>query len=100
MLAFSFAYMCALFCFASHKIFELVVQDFCMFLRIFAVFFITTIVLLRRCDRASIKSKLLRQWRGLAMAARPLPPPNRRDSGLVCYGVWGDGLQGVDLISK
>ena len=50
----------------------------------------------RRVSRATIEERLLRQWRGLAVEARPLPPAGRADSGLVAAsGVWADGLRGA-----
>ena len=48
----------------------------------------------RRASRATIESHLLAQWRRLAFGDRPLPPPGRKDSGLVGYGLWSDGLRG------
>ena len=48
----------------------------------------------RRNDRHAWTRSFLSQWRDLAPADRPLPPPGYADSGLVCYGVWSDGLKG------
>lgn len=48
----------------------------------------------RDYDRATIAGRFRRQWRGLDMADRPLPPRGRADSGIVTYGSWSDGLVG------
>ena len=48
----------------------------------------------RRYSRATIEERLLAQWRDFSMEGRPLPPRRRRDSGLVGYGTWSDGLVG------
>jgi hypothetical protein len=49
----------------------------------------------RRHERHVMEKPFLRQWRGLTLADRPLPPPGYADSGLVCDGVWSDGLKGA-----
>jgi hypothetical protein len=48
----------------------------------------------RRVERSVIAARLQRQWRNLNMADRPLPGPNRADSGVIGYGSWSDGLVG------
>ena len=48
----------------------------------------------RRNERAALTRSCQGQWRKLAPADRPLPPPGYADSGLICYGVWSDGLKG------
>jgi hypothetical protein len=48
----------------------------------------------RRAERPVIASHFESQWRRLTMEERPLPPPGQRDSGLICFGVWRDGLKG------
>jgi len=49
----------------------------------------------RRHERHVLERSFMSQWRGLTPADRPLPPPGYADSGLVCYGVWSDGLKGA-----
>lgn len=45
-------------------------------------------------ERHVMTRSFLAQWRGLALADRPLPPPGYADSGRICYGTWSDGLKG------
>jgi hypothetical protein len=48
----------------------------------------------RRDERSTLACHLQSQWRKLDMEDRPLPPRGRRDSGLICYGLWKHGLEG------
>ena len=47
----------------------------------------------RRYTRSKIAKALQDQWRYLAVADRPLPPPGRADSGLVPGATWGEALR-------
>ena len=49
----------------------------------------------RRYSRSTIEDRLLRQWRLLATEERPLPSGARADAGVICFGVWRDGLRGA-----
>ena len=47
----------------------------------------------RRYTRSKIAKALQDQWRYLAVADRPMPPPGRADSGLVPGGTRGEALR-------